>query len=145
MNSVHFYDLGSGEIMPNELKASCPDFAKFVTANTPEGYAPIYWVTDPMSQRVDLSTGEIVDYQPPQPDAEHVWDVDARRWIKRPDVIERERLRLEAQSRIDDLERRQARRVRELLAASDPALKTIDDEIAQLRAVINGERETSAP
>lgn len=145
MNSVHFYDLESGLIMDHELKASCRDFDAFVTANTPEGYAPIYWVTDPLSQRVDLSTGEIVDYQPPQPDAEHVWDVDARRWIKRPDVIERERRAVEAQSRIDDLERRQARRVRELLAASDPSLKAIDDEIAQLRVSISGERETSAP
>lgn len=35
---------------------------------------------------------------------------------------------------IEELERKQARRVRELLAESDPQLKAIEDQIAELRA-----------
>ena len=36
---------------------------------------------DHLSQRVDLSTGNVVDYQPPQPGASYQWDSASRRWV----------------------------------------------------------------
>jgi hypothetical protein len=33
-----------------------------------------------MSQQLDMSTGQLMDYQPPQPSADYVWDETAKRW-----------------------------------------------------------------
>lgn len=35
---------------------------------------------DPLSQRVDLLTGQVVDYVPPQPSPDHVWNTTTKRW-----------------------------------------------------------------
>lgn len=41
---------------------------------------------DHLSQRVDLSTGKVVDWQPPKPDdtplVRHEWDKDTKRWLR---------------------------------------------------------------
>jgi hypothetical protein len=43
---------------------------------------------DHLSQRVDLATGQVIDYQPPAPAdtalATHRWDADTRRWVAEP-------------------------------------------------------------
>lgn len=43
---------------------------------------------DHLSRRVDLTTGQVVDYQPPAPpDTEYetfAWDADSRRWLATP-------------------------------------------------------------
>lgn len=46
--------------------------------------------------------------------------------------------------RIQDLEARQHRRIRELLMQSDPQLQALDDRIDQLRRKLNGETDTNA-
>lgn len=56
-----------------------------------------------------------------------------------------ERRRQASMARIEELERRQHRRVREILAASDPRMMEIEQEIAGLRASISGETETIEP
>jgi hypothetical protein len=36
---------------------------------------------DPMTQRVDLATGNVVDYIPPRPSLRYEWDIVTRRWV----------------------------------------------------------------
>lgn len=108
-----------------------------LAANTPSGCQAIEGVFDHLAQRVDLEAGRVVEWQPPQPDADHEWNATTRRWQKRPEVAARELRRAVAIKRIADLERAQARTVRELLVAQSARLKEIDDEIAALRADVN--------
>jgi hypothetical protein len=98
-----------------------------------EGHHDLY------SKRFDEETQQVVDYVPPQPDADHEWNASTRRWQKRSDAIERDHRRALALARIRELELRQLRPMREL--AADPhddraqgILAEIDGEIAQLRA-----------
>lgn len=84
-------------------------------------------------ERVDLSTDGVVQTEAPSDSA-----ADSQR----------QRRRLLAQ--INELERKQARRVRELLAASDPRLQALDEEISALRAtlgdaVVTAETDTTSP
>lgn len=67
------------------------------------------------NERLDLASDRVVPFEDVRP-------TDARRNHRR------------ALSMIAELERRQARRVRELMAESDPILQEIDAEIANLRA-----------
>lgn len=57
-------------------------------ANTPDGCGAVSGVTDWRTQRVDLVTGELVAYVPPQPPADAmrtwVWSGQARQWLPRP-------------------------------------------------------------
>ena len=78
---------------------------------------------DKRTQRVDVATGQVVAYQ--RPDAE----LDAEQKAAREQ---------RARRRIAELERQQARRVRELLAPSDARLQAIEDEIAGLRSSLAG-------
>lgn len=122
MISVHFYDMSTGVIRPKSFKTTSMDAAKIIELNTPHGHKPIYGVSDPRCQRVDVATGEIVACEPRR---------DKYREIAA------------ARSRIADLEIKQARRVRELLLESDPQLQAIDVEIGKLRKVINETDTTS--
>lgn len=56
---------------------------------------------------------------------------------QRERAVARERRRQAAQIRIEELERKMLRRVREVLAANDARLKQIDDEIVALRSANN--------
>lgn len=111
----------------------------------PDGCGAVEGAYDHLSQRVELSSGQVVDYQPPRPDDDHEWREDVvngrPRWVKRDDVLERERLAAEARREIDRLERSQLRAMREL--AIDPTsveakqrLQQIDDEIAAKRPAL---------
>jgi len=46
---------------------------------------------DHLSQRVDIETGEVVDYQPPAPDATplntYSWDASIKRWVATPTLL----------------------------------------------------------
>lgn len=61
-----------------------------VEAKTPPGCAAIEarLVADWQSQRVDLATGAVVDWQPPQPEPTKwetwTWDATTRRWTPAP-------------------------------------------------------------
>lgn len=131
----HFYSLATGLFSPRAFFGP----ARALEANTPDGYAAHSGQVDCNSQRMDLDTFTVVDYQPPQPSPNHVWR--ARRWVlsdEASELISRVGI---ARARIRDLEARQARAVREATLGHDGAsdrLKAIDDEIAQLRQVING-------
>lgn len=129
-----FYRLDTGEIIGRRFSGSD------LEANTPQGCGAIAGSFDRLSQRVDLDTGQVVDYQPPQPDADHEWNAERRRWVKRPAVLLRERRREAALAEIARVEIAQARAVREILLAVLPdgpektRLQQIEDQIAARRS-----------
>lgn len=104
---------------------------KFAQDNAPKGTKPIEGKFDPGSQKVDIETGEVVDYIPPAPSIEHEWR--GKQWVKRAEVVAAESERAKARAQIANLERQQARRVRELLMQNDVGLQTIDAQITELR------------
>lgn len=111
--------------------------AEALELNTPPGLAPLEGDFDPLSQRVDLDSGEVVDWRPPQPDADHEWDSAARRWVKTAVATARDSRRFMARSKIDRAERRQLRALRELALGDQTArarLQAIEDEIVAARA-----------
>ncbi len=44
---------------------------------------------DPLSQRVDLVSGALTDYVPPQPSERHVWNAETKRWVLSADAVAR--------------------------------------------------------
>lgn len=78
---IHFYDTETGLIRPRAVRCSPAQ----LKGNTPPGCSPIFGVSDPFSQRVDLATGEVVDYRPPSPGDDELrtwgWHADTKRWV----------------------------------------------------------------
>lgn len=134
MKIVSFYHRDTGVIHPNQIMVS-DDGA--VALNTPPDHLPIDGHYDYQSQRVDIATGELIDYQPPAPSADHEWNAETKRW----------QLNIAAQSKVDNhyaamagiarLEAAQHRAVREFalgLPGAADRLTAINTEIAALRA-----------
>lgn len=112
---------------------------ELLDANTPIGCKTLIGRYDHLSQRVDVASGTVVDYQPPQPSTDHEWNADTKRW----------QLTAAAQSKIDGhtaalaqiaaLEAKGARCVRELAlgqAGAADRVAAIDAEIAALRPAL---------
>lgn len=121
MRVVSFYHKESGVLHDKIVMTSSDDA---VEVNTPPDHIAIDGAHDSKCKRVDIATGEVVDYTPPAPSAEAVF---AQTKIDR---------RAAALAAIARLEASQARAVRE--AIIDPLgglqrLKAINDEIAALR------------
>jgi hypothetical protein len=107
-----------------------------LSANIPAGHKALEGQYDHLSQRVDIETGQVVDYQPPQPSPDHEWDAATKRWRLKADVAERQRRREAALAQIRTLEAAQARPMREAalgIAGAVERLRAIDEQIAQLR------------
>jgi hypothetical protein len=87
--TISFYDpqtglfTGESRSGPAEWLASC----------VPDGLAAAPGLYDRLSQRVDLVTMEVVDYQPPAPDDDELrtwaWDATERRWKPAPTTTAR--------------------------------------------------------
>lgn len=121
----------------------------------PNGCGMVEGRQDHLSTRVDLVSGKIVDYQPPQPDADHEWVHDddsgnrVRRWVLKQEVVLRRLRRQNAVTEIDSLERLQVRSISELIADPNATAARANFErrkarIDELRSVIS-ETETTAP
>lgn len=100
-----------------------------------------------MCQRVDLATGEVVDYVPPRPDdtddSTFAWSAEAKRWTPSPTAaaLERDR-KARIVAEIERIESSQQRPLRELALkpGSEGALMVLantDRLIADLRARLN--------
>lgn len=146
MKTYQFFDV-DGRLHP--MRWSGPEDQ--LAANTPSGHTAIEGAWDYLSHRVDLTTGQVVDWQPPAPAdtdlATHAWDADRRRWVASPTLkaqalAERERL-------IRSIESREARALRPLreavlaVAAGQPvppaarmALESLDAEVSGIRAAL---------
>jgi hypothetical protein len=76
-----FYNASTGALAQGTLTCSTAQ----VAANTPEGWTAIEGRFDHLGQRVNLATGQVVDYQPPAPANDALrtwaWDADTRRWV----------------------------------------------------------------
>ena len=118
--------------------------------NTPAGCGSAEGAIDHLSQRVELATGEIIDYQPPPPDVDHEWDTVSRRNVLKPEVAVRRAEKAVARTRINELERAQLRPLRELAidaknAEAAARLADIDTEIRRMRATLTAETGTTSP
>lgn len=82
MNTYSLYSLETGLFTGCALSCSLDRLMDEV--NVPAGCGVIVGVYDHLSQKVDLATGQVVDYQPPQPSSDHVWDISSRRWVYVP-------------------------------------------------------------
>jgi hypothetical protein len=109
----HFYDVATGHFA-DRIYEGC---AERVAQNALPGCKAIAGDFDHARQRVNPESGEVETLAEPRGPVESA----ASR-------------RIDAMAEILRLEQRQARRVREILAASDPQLAEIDAQIAQLRA-----------
>jgi hypothetical protein len=134
--SWSMYALDTGLFTGRRVSGCTPDD---LVRNTPPGCAAIEGKFDAGSQRVDLQTGEVVDYRPDPPDADHEWNDAARRWTLRPEIAAARRARVNAIAQIESLEARQARPMRELALNPDNAraadvLAEIESQISVLRS-----------
>jgi hypothetical protein len=135
MKTYSFFDPATGELSAETVTHS----ERQAEANTRPGLTRIEGKLDHLSQRVDIETGDVVDYQPPAPSVQHEWDAAIKRW-KLPDaVIAAQAEQRALQSMIQRIEARQPRAIRELmLTPSDrdarQRIADLDSEIAALRA-----------
>jgi hypothetical protein len=131
MRAVHFYHKDTG-LLGNVFFTSDDSL---VAKNTPPDHLYVEGRFDALSQRVDVTTGKVVDYQPPSPSPDHAWDASAKRWA----LSQAAQARLDADSaaraRLRYLEHHvQPRALRDHVLRGDTSrLKQIDDEITELR------------
>jgi hypothetical protein len=137
MRVIWFYHKDTGLFHGRNLMTDNPDL---IAPNTPRDHIALEGDNfDILSQRVDVATGLVVDWLPPQPSPEHEWNTAIRRWQIKPEVVAIKEARRNALERIRFLELKALRALREHAlgqAAAKDRLKTIDDEIAQLRTVV---------
>jgi predicted RNA-binding Zn ribbon-like protein len=140
IRTVSFYNLTTG--LFTGLTFSGSDLA--VQMNTPAGLAVIDGKHDHLSSRV--VDGEVVDWQPPQPDDDHEWNAETKRWQKTAAVVAVETADKAARAQIAAQEIAQSRAIREVvlklaesLPPTDPArvkLEQIEQTIAAVRPQI---------
>lgn len=83
----HFYRLADGTLTGRAVTLDDADQG-LLQANIPDGCAAVDDVSDWQAQRVDLETGQLIDWQPPAPSDDALrtwsWDQQARRWVASP-------------------------------------------------------------
>jgi hypothetical protein len=138
MRHFAFYDALTGIFSSARFAlsdASTGIHAAELALNTPPGLIAIEGDYNFLAQRVDLTTGHVVDYQPPAPSADHEWNAETKRWQLNATAVDRANRRTAAIARIAELDRSQHRFLRKH-ALGDPQaiakLKEIDDEIEAL-------------
>ena len=113
-----FYEAASGLFVGVRYAGPLANLA----ANTPPGCAAIEGTFDHLAQRVDLASGQVVDYQPPAPPdtatETYAWDAPTRRWLASPTLAVCKAERAAAvQALIEAAEAGQDRAQREALLA----------------------------
>ncbi len=77
MTEYHIYSMTDGVFTGCSISCS----QSHLDVNVPDGHSCLPGAIDYLSQRVDLATGLVIDYQPPQPSINHVWDAAKKRWL----------------------------------------------------------------
>lgn len=134
MRAVSFYHKETGRLLGNQMLASDDEV---LALNTPADHAAIDGHHDHQSKRVDIATGEVLEYQPPRPSDDHEWNDEAKRWQLNAAAIGKLNRNNSARARIAQLENSQHRLVRECALGnsnSKTKLREIDDEIVSLRS-----------
>jgi hypothetical protein len=126
---VHIYDLKTGLFTGKSHHTNVKDpsaVASFIDESTPSGHgAYVGKYVDYLSKKVDVSTGLLVEYQPPQPSRKHTWNAEAKRW----QVKNREQRELTLK-RIAELEASTHRAVRETLLRACEAVDALKEAVA---------------
>lgn len=86
MNIYSIYDQATG-IFKDKRFSGSPDML-LDQLRVDIGCSFILGEYDHLSQRVDLQTGEVVDYIPPQPTPRHEWNPETKRWVYVPGEAE---------------------------------------------------------
>jgi hypothetical protein len=137
MTVVSFYHRETGMFNGRHLMVSDP---AMIPLNTPPDHIAIEGDHyDPLTQRVDVATGKVIDHIPPQPSEDHEWNTISRRWQLRPEITARHQARKAALARITELELKALRALREHALGKVGAherLTAIDGEISQLREIL---------
>lgn len=80
MKTISLYDPSTGLFDGTRITGD----ESTIALNIPAGMAAIDGEHDHLSRCVDLGTGDVIDWQPPQPTGsdlvDHVWSSDMRRW-----------------------------------------------------------------
>jgi hypothetical protein len=125
---VHFYDDKTGLFTGVSIHTNLSEpkaVKRFIAENTPAGHGAYVGYVDALSQRMDLASGQIIDYKPPQPSPRHEWNAVTKRWQKQAAMN-----RSAALARIADLEKGQHRTVRETLIRACHAVDAIKESLA---------------
>lgn len=141
MKTVRFYDETTGIFTGAIVNHSDPEQLK-----PPPGHKAFEGECHEMhAKRVDVSTGELVDWQPPAPSADHEWDDSTKRWKPNQAMVDRQAHHAHAHGRIRQLADTERHLIRKLIltATSGPQsapiakaraeLQAIEDEIAGLQ------------
>lgn len=110
--------------------------------NIPEGCVSLVGAFDHLSQRVDIATGAVVDYQPPQPDDDHEWNAETKRWQLKAEVVERNQRHADAQAQLETLDPKELRALSDLMA--EPDSQTAKERFASVRAQKDEARKARA-
>lgn len=113
---------------------------RLLPGSIPAGHIAVEGNHDRHCRRFDLPTGEVVDYQPPAPDADHEWT--GNRWELKPEVRRRNTLDKRARQRLLELDMGKIRPLSELLledstpevkAAARTRIADIEAQMVELR------------
>ena len=133
MRSVSFYHKDTGIIADRRMVFSDPDA---ISLNTPVDHIVIDGHHDHLCRRVNVETGELIDYQPPQPSPDHEWDVTTKRWNINAEIQERQQKQLRASAELDRLEKKAIRMLIEITLGDLTQLSrltALNAQIAKLR------------
>ena len=138
MLSCSFYHKDTGLLNGQHF---CTSDEQNIALNTPPDHIAIDGHHDHLSKRVDITTGEVIDYQPPQPSKHHEWNDDTKRWVINADRQAKIDAHHVALQKIDTLEATQNRFLREVhlgvnVEKATARLKAIEEEIVELRKSI---------
>lgn len=137
MTQFHFYDQNTGLLHGNSIVLNAPeDNDATLMRNCPIGHKPVQGNLHPLTQRVDIATGQVIDYQPPAPSVDHEWNADTKRWQLSAAVVATAEARTVALAAIVSLETQGIRSMRELalgLPGAQERVTAIDAQIAKLR------------
>lgn len=142
MIRFHYYERSSGVFHASSVHTNANDPERalaFARANAPEGHEPMAGDFDVLSQKVDVSSGAVVDYQPPAPSADHEWDETAKRWMLSQRAQERAMRNATSLAEIRDLESRAVRALIEHALDDEGArdrLEALHKQITDLRAAL---------
>jgi hypothetical protein len=137
---VFFYDAATGIFTGRSLDITDHEGAAIaIKNNTPAGQKAFAGDADVLAERVDLETGKLVDYQPPQPSDAHEWETAVRRWRLNPEVAAAQEARRAARAQLHAVEQSQGRAIREAVLGQPGALerlRALDEQIEKLRALL---------
>lgn len=141
-NQFHFFDVETGLLHEKcvVLNVQSADVQTVARANAPAGHEPIEGAYDHLSQRVDVPSGKVVDYQPPQPSTDHEWNHVTKRWDLNQAALERLHLANEKRLRLAVLTAKKPDLVSDALLGKEGAmdkLRVADNEIELLKEQLN--------